>query len=72
VAIIRVGAATESEMKERKARVEAALHATRAAIEEGIVREGVWPSCAQVHHQEMDLQGDEGRRQILLHAIESP
>lgn len=40
VAIIRVGAATESEMKEKKARVEDALHATRAAVEEGIVPGG--------------------------------
>jgi chaperonin GroEL len=40
VAVIRVGAATESEMKEKKARVEDALHATRAAIEEGIVPGG--------------------------------
>ena len=40
VAIIRVGAATETEMKEKKARVEDALHATRAAVEEGIVPGG--------------------------------
>jgi chaperonin GroEL len=40
VAIIRVGAATETEMKEKKARVEDALHATRAAVEEGIVAGG--------------------------------
>ena len=37
VAVIKVGAATEVEMKEKKARVEDALHATRAAVEEGIV-----------------------------------
>jgi chaperonin GroEL len=40
VAVIRVGAATEVEMKEKKARVEDALHATRAAVEEGIVAGG--------------------------------
>jgi chaperonin GroEL len=40
VAIVKVGAATESEMKEKKARVEDALHATRAAIEEGVVPGG--------------------------------
>ena len=40
VAVIKVGAATETEMKERKARVEDALHATRAAVEEGIVPGG--------------------------------
>ena len=40
VAVIKVGAATEVEMKEKKARVEDALHATRAAVEEGIVAGG--------------------------------
>jgi chaperonin GroEL len=40
VAVVKVGAATESEMKEKKARVEDALHATRAAVEEGIVAGG--------------------------------
>src|SRR5213075_2566671 len=40
VALIKVGAATETEMKEKKARVEDALHATRAAVEEGIVPGG--------------------------------
>jgi len=40
VAVIHVGAATETEMKEKKARVEDALHATRAAVEEGIVPGG--------------------------------
>jgi chaperonin GroEL len=40
VAVLKVGAATESEMKERKARVEDALHATRAAVEEGVVAGG--------------------------------
>ena len=40
VAVIRVGAATEMEMKEKKARVEDALHATRAAVEEGVVPGG--------------------------------
>jgi chaperonin GroEL len=45
VAIIKVGAATETELKEKKARVDDALHATRAAVEEGIVPGGgvVWP-----------------------------
>ena len=40
VAVINVGAATEVEMKEKKARVEDALHATRAAVEEGIIPGG--------------------------------
>jgi len=46
VAVINVGAATESEMKEKKARVEDALNATRAAVEEGIVAGAAWPTCA--------------------------
>jgi len=46
VAVINVGAATETEMKEKKARVEDALHATRAAVEEGIVRAAAWPCFA--------------------------
>ena len=41
IAIIRVGASTEIELKEKKARVEDAMHATRAAVEEGIVPGGV-------------------------------
>jgi chaperonin GroEL len=40
VAVIKVGAATETEMKEKKARVEDAMHATKAAVEEGIVPGG--------------------------------
>jgi len=47
VAVINVGAATETEMKEKKARVEDALHATRAAVEEGIVLVAVWLSFAR-------------------------
>jgi chaperonin GroEL len=48
VAVIKVGAATEVEMKEKKARVEDALHATRAAVEEGIVPVAAWPCCVPV------------------------
>ncbi|MGB5497026.1 MAG: chaperonin GroEL, partial [Sedimenticolaceae bacterium] len=57
VAVIKVGAATEVEMKERKARVEDALHATRAAVEEGIVPGG---GVALVRAQAAmrDLKGD--------------
>ncbi len=40
VAVVKVGAATETEMKEKKARVEDAMHATKAAVEEGIVPGG--------------------------------
>ena len=60
VAVIRVGAATETEMKEKKARVEDALHATRAAVEEGIVPGGGVSLLrgAQVL-DEVKLEGDE-------------
>ncbi|MEI6438220.1 MAG: chaperonin GroEL [Candidatus Omnitrophota bacterium] len=74
VAIINVGAATESEMKEKKARVEDALHATRAAIEEGIVPGG---GVALLRCLEdvaaLQLTGDEKTgADIILRAIESP
>jgi len=60
VAIIKVGAATETEMKEKKARVEDALHATRAAIEEGIVPGGgVALLRASIALQKLTLEGDE-------------
>jgi chaperonin GroEL len=60
VAIIKVGAATETEMKEKKARVEDALHATRAAVEEGIVPGGgVALLRASMALQRLKLDGDE-------------
>jgi len=60
VAIIKVGAATETEMKEKKARVEDALHATRAAVEEGIVPGGgVALLRASVALGEFHIEGDE-------------
>jgi chaperonin GroEL len=60
VSIIKVGAATETEMKEKKARVEDALHATRAAVEEGIVPGGgVALLRAAVALQNLKLEGDE-------------
>ena len=60
VAIIKVGAATETEMKEKKARVEDALHATRAAVEEGIVPGGgVALLRASVALQALKTEGDE-------------
>src|SRR5580698_9051200 len=60
VAVIKVGAATETEMKEKKARVEDALHATRAAVEEGIVPGGgVALLRASKALQTMKLEGDE-------------
>jgi chaperonin GroEL len=74
VAIINVGAATETEMKEKKARVEDALHATRAAIEEGIVPGGgvALLRCLE-DVQALQLSGDEKTgAEIILRAIESP
>ncbi len=60
VAVIKVGAATETEMKEKKARVEDALHATRAAVEEGIVPGGgVALLRAAIALKELKLPGDE-------------
>jgi chaperonin GroEL len=60
VAIIKVGAATETEMKEKKARVEDALHATRAAVEEGIVPGGgVALLRASIALRDLKLEGDE-------------
>src|SRR6059058_3316492 len=60
VAVINVGAATETEMKEKKARVEDALHATRAAVEEGIVPGGgVAYLRAAVVLEKLILEGDE-------------
>jgi chaperonin GroEL len=60
VAVVRVGAATETEMKEKKARVEDALHATRAAVEEGIVPGGgVALMRAAAKLADLKLAGDE-------------
>jgi chaperonin GroEL len=74
VAVINVGAATESEMKEKKARVEDALHATRAAVEEGIVPGGgtaLIRATSQVG--DLGLSGDEATgADIIVSAIESP
>jgi len=74
VAVINVGAATETEMKEKKARVEDALHATRAAVEEGIVPGG---GTALIRASSkvggLDLCGDEATgAEIVLRAIEAP
>ncbi len=74
VAVINVGAATETEMKEKKARVEDALHATRAAVEEGIVPGGgVALIRAQKVLDTVKLEGDEAVGvQIVRRAIEFP
>jgi chaperonin GroEL len=74
VAVINVGAATETEMKEKKARVEDALHATRAAVEEGIVAGG---GVAFIRTQgaldSVKLEGDEAvGLEIVRRAVESP
>jgi chaperonin GroEL len=74
VAVIHVGAATETEMKEKKARVEDALHATRAAVEEGIVAGGgVALLRCQPAVAALKLKGDEKTgAEILYRAVESP
>src|SRR6476660_9329493 len=74
VAVINVGAATETEMKEKKARVEDALHATRAAVEEGIVPGGgVALIRAQKALDNVKLEGDEKTGlEIVRRAVESP
>jgi len=74
VAVIRVGAATETEMKEKKDRIEDALHATRAAVEEGIVSGGgVALLRAQEALKQLSLEGDERLgAQIVMRALEEP
>ncbi len=74
VAVINVGAATEVEMKEKKARVEDALHATRAAVEEGIVPGGgVALLRIQKALDKVDVEGDEAIGvEIVRKAIEAP
>jgi chaperonin GroEL len=76
VAVIKVGASTEIEMKEKKARVEDALHATRAAVEEGIVAGGgvaLLRTAKAVDASIASLEGDEKLgAQIVRRAIEAP
>ena len=74
VAVIKVGAATETEMKEKKARVEDAMHATKAAVEEGIVPGG---GVALLRRRKaldkLKLEGDQAvGLQIIKRAIEEP
>jgi chaperonin GroEL len=75
VAVIKVGAATEVEMKEKKARVEDALHATRAAVEEGVVPGG-GVALVRAHKAVSKLKGANDDQtagvQILARAIEEP
>ena len=74
IAVINVGAATETEMKEKKARVEDALHATRAAVEEGILAGGgVAYLRTQKALDKLKLEGDEAVGvQIVRRALEFP
>jgi chaperonin GroEL len=74
VAVIKVGAATEVELKEKKARVEDALHATRAAVEEGIIPGGgVTLLRAAKAVEGLSLQGDQKvGAEILRRALEEP
>jgi chaperonin GroEL len=74
VAVVQVGAATETELKEKKARIEDAMHATRAAVEEGIVPGGgVALINAQAALDSLNLEGDEKiGLNIVRRAIEEP
>jgi chaperonin GroEL len=75
VAVIKVGAATEVEMKEKKARVEDALHATRAAVEEGIVAGGgvaYLRARANLKNLKGDNPDQEAGIKIILRALEEP
>ncbi|MFP5401380.1 MAG: chaperonin GroEL, partial [Gammaproteobacteria bacterium] len=75
VAVIKVGAATEVEMKEKKARVEDALHATRAAVEEGIVAGG-GVALLRARQAAGDIKGDNPDQdagiKLVLKAVEAP
>ncbi|OGP14136.1 MAG: chaperonin GroL [Deltaproteobacteria bacterium RIFCSPLOWO2_02_FULL_50_16] len=75
VAVINVGAATETEMKEKKARVEDALHATRAAVEEGIVAGGgvaLLRSIAALDKLKLDNEEEEVGANIIRRSIQEP
>ncbi|MFP9172214.1 chaperonin GroEL [Streptococcus sp. IMAU11619] len=74
VAVIKVGAATETELKEMKLRIEDALNATRAAVEEGIVAGGGTALANVISAVEtLELEGDEATgRNIVLRALEEP
>src|SRR5579875_2097066 len=75
VAVIRVGAATEVEMKEKKARVEDALHATRAAVEEGVVPGGgvaLIRAQAALENLKLDNEEQQAGVRIVLRALEEP
>ena len=75
VAVLKIGAATETEMKEKKARVDDALHATRAAVEEGIVTGGgttlIYASRA-IDNLKLDLHEEKVGAEILKKALSKP
>jgi chaperonin GroEL len=75
VAVVKVGAATETEMKEKKARVEDAMHATHAAVEEGVLPGG-GVALLRARSQLGDLRGDNPDQdagiKIVLRALEEP
>jgi len=75
VAVIHVGAATETEMKEKKARVEDALHATRAAVEEGIVAGGgvaLLRTLPAIEALKLEIHDEQIGVDIIRRAIEAP
>ncbi|HEX9289857.1 MAG TPA: chaperonin GroEL [Anaeromyxobacteraceae bacterium] len=74
VAVINVGAATETEMKEKKARVEDALHATRAAVEEGIVPGGgvAYLRCLKALDKVQTVDGEKSGVDLVRRALEEP
>jgi chaperonin GroEL len=75
VAVIHVGAATETEMKEKKARVEDALHATRAAVEEGIVAGGgvaLIRTLGAIEALKLEIHDEQTGVDIVRRAVEAP
>ncbi|MFH1173538.1 MAG: chaperonin GroEL [archaeon] len=74
VAVIRVGAATETEMKEKKMRIDDALNATKAAVEEGVIPGGGVTLLRAIEHvKQLVLENDQNiGKHIILHALEAP
>src|SRR3712207_8341671 len=75
VAVVKVGAATETEMKEKKHRVEDALQATRAALEEGIVPGGgvaLLEAAEAINVDTLDDDDEKTGARIVLRALEEP
>ena len=75
VAVVKVGAATETEMKEKKHRVEDALQATRAALEEGIVPGGgiaLLHATKAIHLDRFEIEDEKTGAKIVLRALEEP